>query len=80
MESVDLLAEVSRRLKKLVAHMKKTYPTRENVNRLKKILTKRVETLPNSYTSLVKTKARKLLCLEEKKGENKLIDLNTLHL
>ena len=34
--SADLLAEVTIRLKKLVAYMGKTYPNRENVKRLVK--------------------------------------------
>ena len=39
-----------------------------------------VETLPNStYTAYSENKGEKIaFCLEEKKGKNKLIDLNTL--
>tara|TARA_X000001036_G_scaffold439231_2_gene489590 strand:+ start:948 stop:1391 length:444 start_codon:yes stop_codon:yes gene_type:complete len=80
--SADLLADVTMRLKKLVAYMGKTYPTRENVKRLVKNFNPKrvVETLPNStYTAYSENKGEKIaFCLEEKKGENKLIDLNTL--
>ena len=81
-ESADLLAEVTMRLKKLVAYVGKTYPNRENVKRLVKNFNPKrvVETLPNStYTAYSENKGEKIaFCLEEKKGENKLIDLNTL--
>ena len=80
--SADLLADVTIRLKKLVAYMGKTYPTRENVKRLMKNFNPKrvVETLPNStYTAYSENKGEKIaFCLEEKKGQNKLIDLNTL--
>ena len=60
--------------------MGKTYPTRENVKRLVKNFNPKrvVETLPNStYTAYSENKGEKIaFCLEEKKGENKLIDLS----
>ena len=81
-KSADLLADVSAKLKKLVAYMGKTYPQRENVQRLVKNFNPKriVETLPNSsYTAYSENKGEKIaFCLEHKKGEDKLIDLNTL--
>jgi len=81
-KSADLLADVTVRLKKIVAYMGKTYPSRENVQRLVKNFNPKrvVETLPNSsYTAYSENKGEKIaFCLEHKKGEEKLIDLNTL--
>jgi len=78
----DLLARVTNNMKSLVAHMKETYPNRENVKRLvgnfnpKKIY----ETLPtSSYTAYSENKGEKLaFCTTTTKQGNKLIDENTL--
>lgn len=78
----DLLARVTTKLKKLVKHMKGTYPTRDNVNRMvenfnpKKIY----ETLPTStHTAYSENKGEKMaFCVTKKKNGTKLIDENTL--
>ena len=81
-ESADLLAEVTMKMKDMVAYMKQTYPKDERVVRLVKNFnpTRIVETLPTSeYTAYSENKGKKLaFCLREKKEEMKLIDLNTL--
>ena len=81
-ESADLLAEVTMKMKDMVAYMKETYPKDERVVRLVKNFNPKrvVETLPNSeYTAYSENKGQKLaFCLREKKDKMKLIDLNTL--
>tara|TARA_Y100000816_G_C26073306_1_gene564762 strand:+ start:366 stop:962 length:597 start_codon:yes stop_codon:yes gene_type:complete len=81
--SADKLANVNIKLNKLVAHLGKKFPNKENVKRLvngynpKKIY----ETLPTSeYTAYSENKGEKLaFCLDTEKNNNgKLIDLNTL--
>ena len=80
--AADLLATVTGKLKKLVAHMGEKYPTRDNVKRLvegfnpKKIN----ETLPTSkYTAYSENKGEKLaFCTTTTKEGDKLIDENTL--
>ena len=78
----DLLAQVTVHLKKLVKHMGKNYPTRNNVKRLiKNFNPKKVrETLPTStYTAYSENKGEKLaFCATTTKEGTKLIDLNTL--
>ena len=78
----DLLAKTTQKLEKLVAYMKKKYPTRENVQRMAKRFNPRKisETLPNSqYTAYSENKGEKLaFCTTTKKDGNKLIDENTL--
>ena len=78
----DLLARVTQKLKKLVAHMKKQYPNRDNVNRLvEKFNPRRItETLPTSkYTAYSENKGEKMaFCVTKKKNGNNLIDENTL--
>ena len=81
-QASDLLAKVNKNMQDLADYMEKTYPNRENVQRLvdgynpKKI----VETLPTSeYTAYSENKGEKLaFCLNRKKGGKKLIDINTL--
>ncbi|MAR49608.1 MAG: hypothetical protein CML42_00605 [Rhodobacteraceae bacterium] len=78
----NLLASVTVKLKKLVKHMEKKYPNRENVKRLvsgfnpKKIN----ETLPTSqFTAYSENKGEKLaFCTTTTKHGTKLIDENTL--
>uniref|UniRef100_A0A6C0AK09 WLM domain-containing protein n=1 Tax=viral metagenome TaxID=1070528 RepID=A0A6C0AK09_9ZZZZ len=78
----NLLATVTVKLKKLVKHMEKKYPKRENVKRLvngfnpKKIN----ETLPTSqFTAYSENKGEKLaFCTTTTKRGTKLIDENTL--
>ncbi len=79
----DRLAHVNNNLNKLVNHLSKKYPTKENVQRLvngynpKKIY----ETLPTSeFTAYSENKGEKLaFCLDtEKNSKGRLIDMNTL--
>jgi len=81
-ESADLLAEVTMKMKDMVAYMKRTYPKDERVIRLVKNFNPKriVETLPTSeFTAYSENKGRKLaFCLRKQKDKMKLIDLNTL--
>ena len=82
--AVDLLARITEKMKKIVAHLDEKYPKdKENVRRLvskfnpKKI----VETLPTSeYTAYSENKGQKIaFCLNKQKQDNdNLIDENTL--
>ena len=81
--AADKLAQVNNNLNKLVNHLAKKYPEKENVKRLingynpKKIY----ETLPTSeFTAYSENKGEKLaFCLDtEKNSKGRLIDLNTL--
>jgi hypothetical protein len=82
--AVDLLARITEKMKKIVAHLDEKYPRdKENVRRLvskfnpKKI----VETLPTSeYTAYSENKGQKIaFCLNKQKKDNdNLIDENTL--
>jgi hypothetical protein len=81
--AADKLAHVNNNLNKLVNHLAKKYPEKENVKRLingynpKKIY----ETLPTSeFTAYSENKGEKLaFCLDtEKNSKGRLIDLNTL--
>ena len=81
--SADKLAHANINMNKLVTHMGKKYPEKENVKRLlagynpKKIY----ETLPTSeYTAYSENKGEKLaFCLDtEKNSQGRLIDSNTL--
>tara|TARA_A100001011_G_C14268073_1_gene825661 strand:- start:1247 stop:1762 length:516 start_codon:yes stop_codon:yes gene_type:complete len=80
--AANLLATTTEKLKKLVAHMKKRYPKRDNVKRLVNGFNpKRVyETLPTSeYTAYSENKGEKLaFCLNTTKKGDTLIDENTL--
>ena len=82
-ESADLLANVTRKCKKLVYYMNEKHPNDERVKRLvegfnpKKIM----ETLPTSeLTAYSENKGEKIaFCLKKnKKNSSKLIDLDTL--
>jgi len=81
--AADRLAHVNNNLNKLVNHLSKKYPTKDNVQRLvngynpKKIY----ETLPTSeFTAYSENKGEKLaFCLDtEKNSKGRLIDMNTL--
>ena len=81
--AADRLATINIRMNKLVLHVCKKYPNKDNVKRLvngynpKKIY----ETLPTSeYTAYSENKGEKLaFCLDTEKNNNgKLIDINTL--
>ena len=80
--AANLLAEVTQKMKDMVAYMKQTHPEDPRTNRLvegfnpKKIS----ETLPTSeLTAYSENKGEKLaFCLNTTKEGNKLIDLNTL--
>jgi hypothetical protein len=80
--AADKLAQVNINLKKIIDYCKIQYPEKENVKRLIKNFNpkKIVETLPTSkFTAYSENKGEKLaFCLNRKKGENKLIDMNTL--
>lgn len=81
-KAADLLATVASKCKTLVAFMKEKYPDRADVKRLvdgfrpEKIS----ETLPTSkLTAYSENKGQKIaFCLNKKKNEPELIDLNTL--
>jgi hypothetical protein len=81
-ESVDLLAQVTQRMKDLVEYMKNKYPDDKSVHKLvanfnpKKIS----ETLPTSeLTAYSENKGEKIaFCLNKTKNGSTLIDLNTL--
>ena len=81
--AADKLAHVNNNLNKLVNHLSKKYPEKDNVQRLvngynpKKIY----ETLPTSeFTAYSENKGEKLaFCLDtEKNSKGRLIDINTL--
>jgi hypothetical protein len=78
----DLLANVTNKLKDLVKHMKKKYPSRDNVKRLVENFNpqKIYETLPTStHTAYSENKGEKMaFCVTTSKDGNKLIDENTL--
>jgi len=80
--AANLLAEVTERCKKLVAYCAKKYPDNEDVQRLVQKFnpTKISETLPTSeFTAYSENKGEKLaFCLNKKKEEDELIDINTL--
>ena len=80
--AANLLANVTQKLKDLVAYCAKKYPDDENVQRMVQKFnpTKISETLPTSeYTAYSENKGEKLaFCLNKKKNESKLIDINTL--
>jgi hypothetical protein len=80
--AANLLADVTQKLKALVAYCAKKFPKDENIQRMVQKFnpTKICETLPTSeYTAYSEHKGEKLaFCLNKKKNESKLIDLNTL--
>jgi len=81
-ESADLLANVTKKCKELVVYCGKKFPDDDNVHRLvQKFNPKKItETLPTSeYTAYSENKGEKLaFCLNKKKNETELIDMNTL--
>ena len=81
--AVDLLANITVKMNKLVKFLDEKYPNRENVNRLVKGYNPKTitETLPTSeYTAYSENKGEKIaFCLNtEKKDGSRLIDENTL--
>ena len=80
--AADRLAVVNQKMDKLVKHCKEKFPDRENVKRLVKGYNPKqiYETLPTSeFTAYSENKGEKLaFCLNKKKNEGKLIDINTL--
>ena len=81
--AADKLATINNRMNKLVVHISKKYPNKENVKRLiNRYNPKQIyETLPTSeYTAYSENKGEKLaFCLDtEKNNGGKLIDINTL--
>jgi hypothetical protein len=80
--AADMLANVTKKCKMLVYYVGKKYPDDENVKRLVNGFNpKRIsETLPTSeLTAYSENKGEKIaFCLNKKKNEDKLIDMNTL--
>ena len=80
--AADMLARTTAKLKDLVAHVSEKFPDRENIKRLKDGFNpkKVVETLPTSeFTAYSENKGEKIaFCLDTEKGNNQLIDENTL--
>lgn len=80
--AADLLANVTKKMKDLVAYTAKQNPDDERVHRLVQKFnpTKISETLPTSeFTAYSENKGEKLaFCLDKKKNGTKLIDINTL--
>jgi hypothetical protein len=80
--AADLLANVTKKMKDLVAYCAQKYPDDENIQRLVQKFnpTKISETLPTSeYTAYSENKGEKLaFCLNKQKMGTKLIDINTL--
>jgi len=80
--AADRLATVNTKMNKLVKHCYKTYPDRENMQRLKAGYNpqKIMETLPTSeFTAFSQNKGEKMaFCLNTEKEGNQLIDPNTL--
>lgn len=80
--AADKLANVTGKLKRLVAQVKKDFPDRTNIKRLAEGFNpqKVSETLPTSeYTAFSENKGEKLaFCLDTEKNGGKLIDENTL--
>ena len=80
--AANLLATVTQNCKDLVTYCAKKYPDDEKVQRLVQKFnpTKISETLPTSeYTAYSENKGEKLaFCLNKKKNEPELIDINTL--
>ena len=80
--AADMLARTTTKLKQLVNYVSEKFPERENVKRLKNGFNpkKVVETLPTSeFTAYSENKGEKIaFCLDTEKGNNQLIDENTL--
>ena len=80
--AADLLAKVAQKCKDLVLYCAKKHPDNEDVQRLMQKFNPRkiTETLPTSeFTAYSENKGEKVaFCLDRKKGQSRLIDLNTL--
>jgi hypothetical protein len=80
--AADRLAHVNQSMAKLVLHCQKTFPDRENIQRLVKGYNPKqiYETLPTSqYTAYSQNKGEKMaFCLNTEKNNDTLIDNNTL--
>ncbi len=80
--AADLLARAGENMQKLVDHMHKTYPDRDNVKRLKNKFNadKISEILPTSkHTAYSENKGEKLrFCVTTERESDTLIDENTL--
>ena len=80
--AADLLASVTKNMKKLVEYMQKTYPTYENVQRLIKNFNPQtiMETqIDSEHTAYSENKGEKIaFCLNTTKTGDTLIDRNTL--
>lgn len=80
--AADLLANITKNMKILVAYMQKTYPTYENVQRLIKNFNPQtiMETQVDSeHTAYSENKGEKIaFCLNTTKNGDTLIDKNTL--
>jgi hypothetical protein len=81
-ETVDLLAKVTNKLKKIVKYVGEKMPERDNVKLLVSNFNpqKIMETLPTSiHTAYSENKGEKMaFCMTKKKNGNKIIDENTL--
>jgi len=81
-QSVELLAEVTNRMKQIVEYLHEKYPKDERVERLVANFNSNriVETLPTSeFTAYSEGKGSKLaFCLRKHKDTMQLIDINTL--
>jgi len=81
-DSVELMATVVHRMKKMIQYMKDKYPNDPRVIMLARNFNPKrvVETLPTSeYTAYSEGKGSKLaFCLRKHKHEMELIDINTL--
>tara|TARA_Y100000816_G_C26044208_1_gene547111 strand:- start:395 stop:991 length:597 start_codon:yes stop_codon:yes gene_type:complete len=81
-DTVDLLARITNKCKKLVKYLGEKYPERENVKRLVKNFNPRQvkEILPTSeFTAYSENKGEKLaFCTTTKKDGGSMIDENTL--
>lgn len=80
--AADLLATVTKKLKELVMYCATKFPDDEKVQRMVQKFnpTKISETLPTSeFTAYSENKGEKIaFCLNKRKTESKLIDINTL--
>jgi hypothetical protein len=80
--AADLLASVTEKMKRMVAYMAEKHPNDDRVKMLVKGFNpkKICETLPTStLTAYSENKGEKIaFCLNKRKNETKLIDLNTL--
>ena len=81
-DAADLLAKITDRMNKLVDHVKTNHKEEAHVKRLVDGFnpSRIVETLPTSeHTAYSENKGEKIaFCLDKYKGDNKMIDENTL--